>query len=126
MLSLVLLNALAVTSITTERDLAHLDLLLVTDLTPSEFIFGKLWGVFYVAKEMLLLPLAICIYLWWADAITFENLLYLIGGLAVMDVFVATLASTPAWPTPTAAPPWPSASAPCSSCSSAWPPACES
>ena len=90
-LSLVLLNALAVTSITTERDLGALDLLLVTDLTPSEFILGKLWGVFYVAKEMLLLPPAICIYLWWADAITFENLLYVIGGLAVMDVFVATL-----------------------------------
>ncbi len=90
-LSLVLLNALAVTSITTERDLGALDLLLVTDLTPSEFIFGKLWGVFYVAKEMLLLPLAVCCYLWWEDAITFENLLYIIGGLAVMDIFVATL-----------------------------------
>lgn len=90
-LSLVLLNALAVTSITTERDLGALDLLLVTDLTPSEFILGKLWGVFYIAKEMLLLPPAICIYLWWTDAITFENLLYVIGGLAVLDVFVATL-----------------------------------
>jgi ABC-type Na+ efflux pump permease subunit len=90
-LSLVLVNALAVTSITTERDLGSLDLLLVTDLTPSEFIFGKLWGVFYVSKEMLLLPLALCIYLWWAGAITLENLAYLLGGLAMMDVFVATL-----------------------------------
>ncbi|HEY2760826.1 MAG TPA: hypothetical protein VGI75_08785, partial [Pirellulales bacterium] len=37
-LSLVLVNALAVTSITTERDLGALDLLLVTDLSPPEFI----------------------------------------------------------------------------------------
>lgn len=90
-LSLVLLNALAVTSITTERDLGALDLLLVTDITPSEFIYGKLGGVFYVAKEMLLLPAALCIYMWWAGAITPEHVAYLIGGLAVMYVFVATL-----------------------------------
>ena len=64
-LSLILVNALAVTSITTERDLGALDLLLVTDLTPAEFLFGKLGGVFYVAKEMVVLPAALCIYLWW-------------------------------------------------------------
>ena len=45
-LSLVLVNALAVTSITTERDLGAFDLLLVTDISPLEFIWGKLGGVF--------------------------------------------------------------------------------
>ena len=64
-LSLILVNALAVTSITTERDLGALDLLLVTDLSPAEFLFGKLGGVFYVTKEMILLPAALCVYLWW-------------------------------------------------------------
>jgi hypothetical protein len=90
-LSLVLVNALAVTSITTERDLGALDLLLVTDITPPEFIFGKLGGVFYVAKEMVLLPLLLCVYLWWAGAVSLEHLVYLLGGLAVMNLFVATL-----------------------------------
>src|SRR5690606_30563625 len=41
-LSLVLINALAVTSMTTERDGRALDLLLVTDLSAKEIIFGKL------------------------------------------------------------------------------------
>ena len=67
-LSLILVNALAVTSITTERDLGALDLLLVTDLAPAEFIFGKLGGIFYVAKEMILLPLLLLVYLYLVRA----------------------------------------------------------
>jgi ABC-type Na+ efflux pump permease subunit len=90
-LSLVLVNALAVTSITSERDLGALDLLLVTDISPLEFILGKLGGVFYVAKEVVALPLALCVYLWWTGTVSLEILVYLVGGLALMDVFVATL-----------------------------------
>jgi ABC-type Na+ efflux pump permease subunit len=56
-LSLLLVSAQAVTAITTERDLGALDLLLVTDLTPKEFIFGKLLGILYNTKEYLLPPL---------------------------------------------------------------------
>jgi hypothetical protein len=56
-LSLLLLSAQAATAITSERDTGALDLLLVTDLTPQEFIFGKLWGIAYNAKEFLLPPL---------------------------------------------------------------------
>ena len=56
-LSLLLVSAQAVTAITSERDLGALDLLLVTDLTPQEFIFGKLGGILYNAKEYLLPPL---------------------------------------------------------------------
>ncbi|MFO0946402.1 MAG: hypothetical protein U1D30_10705 [Planctomycetota bacterium] len=56
-LGLLLLNTQAVTAITSERDLKGIDLLLVTDLTPKEFIFGKLAGIFYNAKEMLVLPI---------------------------------------------------------------------
>ncbi len=90
-LSLMLVNALAVTSVTTERDLGALDLLLATDLTPPEFIFGKLGGAFYVAKEMVVLPLLLCGYLWWSGALTFENLTYLLLALALAYLFVATL-----------------------------------
>ena len=72
-LSLVLVNALAVTSITTERDLGAFDLLLVTDLTPLEFIWGKLGGVCYVAKEMILLPAALAIYLCIAGCLVWKT-----------------------------------------------------
>ncbi len=56
-LSLLLISAQAVTAITSERDGGALDLLLVTDLTPKEFIFGKLWGILYNTKEFVLPPL---------------------------------------------------------------------
>lgn len=90
-LSLVLINALAVTSLTTERDGKALDLLLVTDITAKEFVFGKLWGVFFNAKEMVALPLLLCGYLWWVGRLDGENLTYLLIGLLVMNLFAAVL-----------------------------------
>jgi hypothetical protein len=60
-LSLLLISAQAVTAITGERDSGALDLLLVTDLTPKEFIFGKLGGIVYNAKEFLLPPLILAV-----------------------------------------------------------------
>ena len=61
--SLVLFNALAVNAVTGERDGLALDLLLVTDLRPREFVFGKLLGVLYVGKGMILLPMALLLFL---------------------------------------------------------------
>jgi len=90
-LSLVLINAQSVTSITSERDARALDLLLVTDLTPKEIIFGKLAGALYNAKEMVLLPLALCAYLAWSGAIGGENLFYVSAGLVVLVAFVTML-----------------------------------
>ncbi|HEV3263028.1 MAG TPA: ABC transporter permease subunit [Gemmataceae bacterium] len=55
-LSLLLVGAQAVTAITSERDIGALDLLLVTDLTPKEFIFGKLGGICYNTMIFLLPP----------------------------------------------------------------------
>jgi ABC-type transport system involved in multi-copper enzyme maturation permease subunit len=64
-LSLLLISAQAVTAITSERDTGALDLLLVTDLTPGEFIFGKLGGILYNAKEYILPPLLLAgVYAW--------------------------------------------------------------
>jgi ABC-type transport system involved in multi-copper enzyme maturation permease subunit len=60
-LSLLLVAAQAVTAITSERDTGALDLLLVTDLTPKEFIFGKLGGIIYNTKEYLLPPLVLVV-----------------------------------------------------------------
>lgn len=60
-LSLLLLAAQSVTAITSERDTGALDLLLVTDLSPREFIFGKLGGILYNTKEYLLPPLILAV-----------------------------------------------------------------
>lgn len=89
--SLVMINALAVNSITNERDGQALDLLLVTQLSPTEFLLGKLFGVLYVTKEMVILPLLLCGYLWSQGGLTNENLIFTVGGLLVLDVFAAIL-----------------------------------
>jgi len=91
LLSMVLVNAQAVTALTSERDARALDLLLVTDLTPKEIVFGKLGGVFYNTKEMVLLPMLLCVGLWLAGQLTLENLIFFLGGLAVLLAFSATV-----------------------------------
>ena len=90
-LGLILVNALAVTSLTSERDLRALDLLLVTDLSAKEIITGKLLGVFYNSKEMILLPLALSGVLWYTGALSTENLVFLALSFLVMNAFVAML-----------------------------------
>lgn len=90
-IGLILVNALAVTSLTNERDLRALDLLLVTDLTPKEIIFGKLGGIFYNSKEMILLPIGLCVLLWYQEFMSTENLVFLVIAIFVMNAFVAML-----------------------------------
>ncbi|MCR9297173.1 MAG: ABC transporter permease, partial [bacterium] len=89
--SFVMINALAVNSITNERDGQALDLLLATQITPPQFLLGKLVGVLYVTKEMVLLPILLTIYLWAQGGMNTENLVFVIGGLIVMDIFAAML-----------------------------------
>jgi len=89
--SLILINAQAVTSLTTERDLGALDLLLVTDLTAKEFVFGKLLGAVYNVKEIVLTPLLMCGYLWWIKGISGENFVYLTVGWLVLAAFAVML-----------------------------------
>ena len=81
LVSIVMVNALAVTSITTERDGRALDLLMVTDISPREFLFGKIGGVLYVVSDMIVLPILISAYLWLNGALSGENLIYLSIGL---------------------------------------------
>jgi ABC-type transport system involved in multi-copper enzyme maturation permease subunit len=90
-LGLVLINALAVTSITNERDAKALDLLLVTDLTPKEIVFGKLGGIFFNAKEMILLPAVLCVGCWWLGGLSGENLVFMLLSLAAAIAFVTML-----------------------------------
>ena len=61
-LSLLLVAAQSVTSVTSERDGGSLDVLLVTDVSPREFVFGKLLGVLYNCKEYLLPPLLLAAF----------------------------------------------------------------
>ena len=89
--SLLAVTALAVTSITTERDRGSLDLLLVSDLEPSEFIWGKLFGVLVVAREVVLLPLLLCVALVASGIASLENGLYLVLGTAILLFFAAVL-----------------------------------
>lgn len=91
LVSLVIMNALAVTSITNERDGQALDLLLVTDLSPKEFVLGKLGGVLYVTLLMSVLPLSLATYLWWVGGVSLQNYIYIVGGLLTMFIFVTTL-----------------------------------
>jgi ABC-type Na+ efflux pump permease subunit len=90
-LGLLLLNAQSVTSITNERDLKALELLLVTDLTPREFLFGKLGGVFYNTVVIVLPPLLMAIAYAWLGYVGWESLLYLLVGLLVLMAFTAVL-----------------------------------
>jgi ABC-type transport system involved in multi-copper enzyme maturation permease subunit len=91
LVSVVIVNALAVTSITNERDGKCLDLLMVTDLSPKEFLFGKLFGVWLISLDMILLPMSLCVYLCWMRFLSVENLAYIVGGMVVLYAFVATL-----------------------------------
>jgi ABC-type transport system involved in multi-copper enzyme maturation permease subunit len=102
-LSLLLVSAQAATSITSERDGRALDLLLVTDISPREFVFGKLGGVLYNTKEFVIPPLLLAVYYAIQGALAYTRgdeiaffrnlgpLLCVLGALLVMIAFVMTL-----------------------------------
>lgn len=104
-LSLLMVAAQSVTAVTAERDTGSLDLLLVTDLSPQEFIFGKLLGVCYNVKEFVLPPLILAgVYAWlgWlatpppnipelAGSMNAESFAAVGGGLLLLMAFVLIL-----------------------------------
>lgn len=91
LVSLILINAQAVTALTSERDMKTLELLMMTDVTAREFVYGKLGGVLYNAKEMILIPLALIGYYAATGTLTWENLVYVILGFLVLVGFAAML-----------------------------------
>ncbi|MGL6076610.1 MAG: ABC transporter permease subunit [Fimbriiglobus sp.] len=85
-LSLLLVAAQAVTAITSERDGGALDVLLVTDISPYEFVFGKIFGVLYNAKEYIIPPLILAVYF------CFEGMYTRVPpGASSLDRFLANL-----------------------------------
>ncbi|MDO5554996.1 MAG: ABC transporter permease subunit [Planctomycetia bacterium] len=89
LLSLLLVNAQAVTSLTSERDGGTFTLLLVSDISPKEFVYGKLGGTFYNMKEMVLFPILLSLYVAWLGAMTPLTTFFLIAGLLILYFFVA-------------------------------------
>jgi ABC-type transport system involved in multi-copper enzyme maturation permease subunit len=89
LLSLVLVNVQAITSQTSEKDGGTFDLILVSDITPKEYVFGKLGGIFYNMKWIVLLPLLLCGRLYWYRALDETSLFFLLVGLTVLYAFVA-------------------------------------
>ncbi len=89
LVSLILVNAQAVTSLTSERDGQTLELLLVTNITPKEFIFGKLGGIFFNAKEAILVPMLLVVALALRGEFTFESATYVLVSYLVLIAFSA-------------------------------------
>lgn len=89
--SLLAVAALAVTSITSERDRGAFDLLLVSDLEPSELVWGKLLGVLGAAREIVVLPILLVAALVGLGLTTVEHGVYMAVGLAVLIGFAAVL-----------------------------------
>jgi ABC-type transport system involved in multi-copper enzyme maturation permease subunit len=90
-LSLLLINAQAVTAITSEKDSKTLVLLLATDLTAQEFVYGKIGGILYNTKELILVPLLMLIYFAVSYSVGLENLIYLSLGFLMLVAFATTL-----------------------------------
>jgi hypothetical protein len=90
-LSILLVNAQGVTAMTSERDTGALDLLLVTELSPRQFIYGKLYGVLYNVKEMVALPVLMAIFYAWRGSITSEEAFYIIVDFLLLCHFAAML-----------------------------------
>lgn len=93
-ISLLLINAQAVTSITTERDMNTLDILLATDLNAREFMVGKILGAVWNAREMIAVPLLLLIWTavqGHAAGLNGESAVYLVIGYIVLSLFAVML-----------------------------------
>ncbi|MEZ6042542.1 MAG: ABC transporter permease [Planctomycetaceae bacterium] len=93
-ISLLLMNAQAVTSITNERDGRTLEPLLITDLSAKEFMLAKIGGAMWNAREMIILPLIFLVTMATMQSVTtlsVENLVYVIAAYLVLSLFAVSL-----------------------------------
>lgn len=90
-ISLILVNAQSVTSLTGERDGRTLELLLVTDIDAREFVTGKLVGSLYNTKELIAVPLLLLGFLAFRGDLAGENALFAGIGFLVLVLFAAML-----------------------------------
>ena len=66
-------------------------MLLVTELTPKEFIYGKFYGVLYNSKEMIVLPVLTAIAMAVMGMLTGENLVFFLLDFLLLCHFAAML-----------------------------------
>lgn len=93
-ISLLLVNAQAVTSISTERDSNTLDILLATDISAKEFMTGKIVGAMWNAREMVAVPILLITWVMsqrLVPTLTLENLFYVITAWLVLALFSVML-----------------------------------
>jgi len=91
LLTLLLVNAQAVTALTTEKDMKTLELLLVTDITAKEFMFGKIGGIMFNTKELILVPILLAGYFAFKGILTTESFVYVTIGYLLLVMFSAML-----------------------------------
>ena len=91
LVAMILVNAQAVTAITSERDDQTMELVMVTEVPANEFIIGKLAGVLFNMKEVLAVPIGFVIAAVVQGSLSAENALYVALGLAVLTLFSAIL-----------------------------------
>ncbi|MBX3440878.1 MAG: ABC transporter permease subunit [Planctomyces sp.] len=91
LLALVLVNAQAVTAITSERDGQTLELVMVTEVTSREFVLGKLGGILFNMKEVLAVPIGFALAAWSRGQLNLEELVFVVFGFAVLAMFAAML-----------------------------------
>lgn len=91
LVSLILVNAQSVTSLTSERDGQTLELLLVTEVTAKEFIYGKLGGALFNMKEVILVPLLFIVMGWMQAEYNLEAFIFILIGYLTLILFAATL-----------------------------------
>lgn len=91
LITLILVNAQAVTSLTSERDGQTLELLLVTEVTAKEFIFGKMGGALFNMKEVILVPLLFVAMSFIRKEFSLESLLFILFGYATLILFATSL-----------------------------------
>ncbi|SFI34037.1 ABC transporter permease [Planctomicrobium piriforme] len=89
--SLILVNAQAVTSLTSERDGQTLELLLVTEVSPSEFVFGKLWGVLFNTKELIAIPLLLVLMSFVRGEVSLAPFVCILLSYVALVIFAAVL-----------------------------------
>src|SRR5690606_32922894 len=81
----------AVTAMTSERDANPLELLLVAEITASEFTWGKLAGIQYNTKELTAVPLARLGWLTVAGFCPVDDAIFATIGFLTLTTFSAVL-----------------------------------
>jgi len=91
LVSLILVNAQAVTSLTSERDGQTLELLLVTEIQAQEFVFGKLLGILFNTKELIAVPILLVIMSYVRGDSTLGGLICILLSYLTLVIFAAML-----------------------------------